>query len=58
MKLLLTKAARINCKAGEIVEVSPDQARFLLAMGAAEIIIEQKTTPETVAKKTTRKATK
>ena len=38
MKLLLKKAARINHNAGEIVEVSPDQARFLLSIGAAEIV--------------------
>lgn len=57
MKLLLTKAARINHKAGEIVEVSPAQAQFLLSINAAEIIREQK--KETVApKKATRKAEK
>lgn len=57
MKLLLKKAARINHKAGEIVEVSPAQAQFLLSINAAEIIREQK--KETVApKKTTRKAEK
>lgn len=47
MKLLLIKAARINCKAGEIVEVSPAQAQFLLSVGAAMIIdTEQRETPE------------
>ena len=60
MKLLLKKAARINHEAGEIVEVSPAQAHFLLSVNAAEIIrTEQRETPE---KKTTtatrRKATK
>lgn len=60
MKLLLKKAARINHEAGEIVEVSPAQANFLLSVNAAEIIQpEQRETPE---KKTTtamrRKATK
>lgn len=60
MKLLLKKAARINHEAGEIVEVSPAQANFLLSVNAAEIIrTEQRETPE---KKTTtatrRKATK
>ena len=51
MKLLLKKAARINHEAGEIVEVSPAQANFLLSVGAAEIIRpEQRETPE---KKTT-----
>ena len=38
MKLLLKMAARINHNAGEIVEVSPAQAQFLLSVGAAEII--------------------
>lgn len=60
MKLLLTKAARINFKAGEIVEVSPEQASFLLSIGAAEIVFEpQRVTPEDAApKKTVRKAAK
>jgi len=60
MQLLLKKAARINHEAGEIVDVSPAQATFLLSVNAAEIIrTEQRDTPE---KKTTtatrRKATK
>ena len=46
MKLLLKKAARINHKAGEIVEVSPDQARFLLSIGAAEIVKEAVEKPQ------------
>ena len=51
MKLLLKKAARINHEAGEIVEVSPAQANFLLSVNAAEIIqTEQRESPE---KKTT-----
>lgn len=51
MKLLLKQAARINHNAGEIVEVSPAQAQFLLSVNAAEIIrTEQRETPE---KKTT-----
>lgn len=59
MRLLLTKAARINHNAGEIVEVSPVQAQFLLSVGAAEIILEERQAPEkAVAKRTTRKATK
>lgn len=52
MKLLLKKAARINHNAGEIVEVSPAQANFLLSVGAAEILTAQLETPE---KKTTTK---
>lgn len=51
MKLLLKRAARILIEAGEIVEVSPDQAQFLLSVNAAEIIRDgQRETPE---KKTT-----
>ena len=51
MKLLLKRAARILIEAGEIVEVSPDQAQFLLSINAAEIIRDgQRETPE---KKTT-----
>jgi len=49
MRLLLKRAARINCKAGEIVEVSPEQAAFLLSVGAAVPI--QKDERETVVRK-------
>ena len=56
MKLRLTKAARINHEAGEIVEVSPAQANFLLSVNAAEIVRpEQRETPE---KKTTTATTR
>lgn len=37
MRLRLKKAARIQHQAGETVEVSPAEARFLLAVGAAVI---------------------
>lgn len=52
MRVLLKKAARINHKAGEIVEVSPDQAEFLLSVGAAEFILdaEKRETPEKATK--------
>ena len=57
MQLLLKTAARINHNAGEIVEVSPDQAQFLLSVGAAEVLkTESRETPE--KPKTTRKASK
>ena len=36
MKLLLTRSNKIEGKAGEIVEVSPDRAAFLLRYGLAE----------------------
>lgn len=56
MKVLLKKAARINYNAGEVVEVSPAQARFLLAINAAEPL-EVREVPEK-PKTTRRKATK
>ena len=40
MKLLLTRAARIRHEAGEIVEVSPAEAGFLLSTGSAEVVRE------------------
>ena len=58
MKLLLTRNNKIDGKAGEIVEVSPDRAAFLLEYGLAEPVTvrEQIETPEKRAavKKTTR----
>ena len=38
MKLKLLRAARIRHEAGEIVEVSPAEAGFLLSTGSAEIV--------------------
>ena len=35
MKVKLTREARIRHKAGEIVEVSPDEARSLFSLGSA-----------------------
>lgn len=60
MRLRLLKAARINHEAGEIVEVSPAQANFLLSVNAAEIVESaQRETPEKkTAAATRRKATK
>ena len=57
MKVLLTKQNRIDGKAGEIVEVSPARAAFLLRFGLAEPVTvrEQIETPEMrTVKKTTR----
>lgn len=58
MKLKLTRDNRIDGKAGDIVEVSPDRARFLLEFGMAEpvLIREQMEAPEkkTAAKRETR----
>ena len=59
MKVLLTRANRIDGKAGEIVEVSPDRAAFLLEFGLAEPVTvrEQIETPEKrTAGRTTRTA--
>lgn len=73
MKVRLTRAARIRHKAGEIIEVSPAEAGFLLSTGSAVSYAEpmkaeapetpegnaaSAETPETAAaKKTTRKKT-
>ena len=40
MKLKLLRAARIRREAGEIVEVSPAEAGFLLSTGSAERVAE------------------
>lgn len=56
MKIRLLRAARITMNAGEIVEVSPDQATFLLSVGSAELVVAaKKETPEKATTKTTRK---
>ena len=53
MKLLLEQAARINCNAGEIVEVSSaQQAAFLLATGAAVPVMAEKDEQEQKTVKT------
>ena len=50
MKLKLLRAARIRHEAGEIVEVSPAEAGFLLSTGSAVRIAEdpvkRRETPE------------
>ena len=61
MKLRLTRAARIRHEAGEIVEVSPAEAGFLLSTGSAEIVAASmkpitKETPEAKAQKETPEA--
>ena len=57
MRVRLRRAARINHKAGEIVEVSPADARFLVGIGAAEILTAADVveTPEELKKRETRK---
>ena len=50
MKLKLTRAARIRHEAGEIVEVSPAEAGFLMSTGSAVRVIEEAPrTPEAEA---------
>ena len=41
MRILLKRPTQINHAAGEIVEVSPAQARFLTSVGAAETVAEK-----------------
>lgn len=57
MKARLLRDARINHKAGEIVEVSPAEFDFLVSVGSAVPIIEERQAVETPekAKRTTRK---
>lgn len=38
MTIRLLRAARINHNPGETVEASPEQAQFLISLGAAEIV--------------------
>ena len=57
MKLKLTRAARIRHEAGEIVEVSPAEAGFLLSTGSAVRVtdyVPKRETPEDAAEKETR----
>ena len=59
MRIRLLRDARVTVPAGEIIDVSTDQARFLLSVGLAEPapVRETTETPEekTAAKRTTRK---
>lgn len=50
MKVKLLRAARITHEAGEIVEVSPEVANFLLSVGSAEKC-EEKEQPKPKKKK-------
>ena len=63
MKLRLIREARIRHVAGDIVEVSPAEAGFLLSTGSAVEVQEElpkRETPEAAAEKpaTRKKATK
>lgn len=48
MKVQLLRDTRIKHKAGEIVEVSPEEAQFLVSVHSAEIVAEEpaKKTPK------------
>ena len=52
MKVLLTKSATVKLKAGEVAEISPDQAKYLIMVGAAEIVTEREASEK---KRVTRK---
>lgn len=54
MKVRLLRDSRIHHKAGEIVEVSPAEANYLLATQSAEPALEEKQ-PEQAQTKTTTK---
>ena len=59
MKLKLLRAARIRHEAGEIVEVSPAEAGFLLSTGsAAPVTAETQAVRETPEEKTEPKTTR
>lgn len=46
MKVRLKRTARIIHKAGEIVEVSPEEFISLISLGSAELVDEKAETPE------------
>ena len=60
MKVRLLRDARINHKAGEIVEVSPAEFQFLCSVGSAELVEVAVKTPaaETADKKVEKKTRK
>lgn len=46
LKVKLLRDARVTLKAGEIIEVSPASAEFLVSVGNAEIIAEKAVLPK------------
>lgn len=51
MKVKLLRDARINHKAGEIVEVSPAECHFLVSVGSAiEVAVKSPAKAETAVK--------
>lgn len=55
MKARLLRDARINHKAGEIVDVSPAEFEFLASVGSAVLFAEQPIETPEKTKRTTRK---
>ena len=55
MKVKLIQRNRIDGEAGDIVEVSPERAAFLIHYGGAEPVSKEQAEPE---KRTTRKGGK
>lgn len=58
MKVKLLRDARITALAGEIVEVSPAQAEFLVSVELAEKVAEKATQPAVEVAETAVKAPK
>lgn len=54
MLIELKRAARIWHKAGEIVEVSPAEAEFLISVESARPVEKRTETPEKTVKKRTK----
>ena len=57
MKVRLLRDARINHKAGEIVDVSPAEFGFLTSTNSAVAFKEEKAVAEAAPKKATKKVT-
>ena len=55
MKVRLIRQARITVKAGEIVEVSPTEATFLISTRSAVPVSAAKETPTAPARQTSNK---
>lgn len=58
MKIRLTRDARIQHRAGEVVEASPAEAGFLISVGSAAPVKAEVGTDTEAEQKTTRKTKK
>ena len=59
MKIKLLRDARINHKSGEIVEVSPEEYKFLCSVGSAvEVAVKAPVAVETATVKKTKTSKK